>query len=192
MKHRLILLLLAATLLLFSVCSFADAVPTQYDAIFTGDFGGYLTGEGNGNVSGWLFGFQTAYASSWRIVWSGYGPYYFATYSSFGPGGTFTLEGPDGELFLAQFQIGRGREEGAMSSRGGLIYVDQYFDAWLRGTWNNGEEQALYLQMNDRWEGFARGTATLTFLPVPEPAGLGLVAIGCVGLWRTCRRIARI
>ena len=188
MPRRLFFLSAVLVLLLGSNLAMADTVPTYFP---TGEFDYTqlrVAASGAASAPGpWDFSFLTADPlASWFRDNDDCDYYCWWGGNSYGPGGTFILTGPEGEVFTASFSGGWYYEEGAYEH---ITISDNSLDMWMSGEWDTGLRQAAHLQMHGQLDRDQQTVwAYLDFFPVPEPSSLMLVGSGAVGLAGVLRR----
>ena len=120
----------------------------------------------------WSFNFLTAHPLSWQCTDN------CEDYSaSFGVGGTFLMNGPDGNTFSGEITSGTTWQDVDISWGASLSFS---------GKWSNGLTATGDLL--DQVTGWNGPYASLDVYTVPEPASLALLGGGMMALWGVRRR----
>jgi hypothetical protein len=154
-------------------------VPTYYQYDMAGPSNEGLYGGAKDYTGDWQFNFL---ASSVLFSEKTYFPDgdLKTWYQLLGPGGVFTLTGPNGLVFTATISGGWD------SFRFADEYPDSWgsYEIWASGAWNDGSRTGVFVQGGGYEQGWT--PATLTF--VPEPGSLVLLGSGTLALAGLLRR----
>ena len=151
----------------------SDCARDNYCWSDPGGYGGPATASADFSLIGepWEFNTSTGNALSWQFVGDSY-------YATFGYGGLFDMNGPDGLTFT-----------GVVTSGTAMFVFDSwdvhvaYFGQWSDGLYGDG---IVDLQIGN---GGVEGFASLNSQIVPEPSSFVLLVSGILGLWAWGRKL---
>ena len=121
----------------------------------------------------WSFNFMTANPNHWQCD-----PHCEDYYATFGVGGTFLMDGPDGLTFTGEITSGKSWQNVDSSWGADMSFV---------GQWSNG--LSAYGSFTDTYNGQIGPYASLDVYTAPEHSSLALLGGGMLGLWGIRRRI---